>query len=107
MLVKKKVSLEFLGEEYKEGYLCFKSLSVAEYEKLQKEFEKFEQDSNGSLQFTLNLLKDHYIGGIFPDEKGVLKPVDASELGDLDGGSLVRVLQDFTGVTPNPKVETA
>ena len=34
IVIKKRVSLDFLGEEYKDSYLILKSISIGEYDKL-------------------------------------------------------------------------
>ena len=36
--IKKKISLDFLGDDYKEGYLIFKSMPIKEFEEFQKTF---------------------------------------------------------------------
>lgn len=105
ILIKKRVSLDFLGEEYKEAYLLFKSIPVVKYEEIQSEVKKYEKNPAGSVKYILDLLKSNYIEGKFPID-GKLTDVSKEDLDDLDPSSITKCFQVFTGVDSDPKDET-
>lgn len=98
IVIKKRVSLEFLGDEYKDSHLTFKSMSLKEYEKLLEAGE--ELSNKDALLQTIKILKDHFIEGKFMGED-----VTSDDLDDFDIGTLVTCLEYFTGQKLDPKVE--
>lgn len=53
LVIKKRISLEFLGEEYKDSYLVLKAMSVTDYENLGKKTVKeciIERFIDGEIQ---------------------------------------------------------
>lgn len=105
IVIKKRVGFEFLGEEYKDAYLNFKSIPVSEYSDIESKAKQFEKDNEGSVEYMLGLLKKHFIDGKFPNEKGDLEDVKADDLGGLDAESLINCFKTFTGQAIDPKVE--
>ncbi len=96
IVIKKKVSLDFLGKEYEQSYLTFRSMSIAEYEVLLKSLEGV--DNSKSIKLTLEILKTHFIEGEFLAEK-----VEAADLDQFDVQTLVACLEYFTGQKTDPK----
>lgn len=96
IVIKKRVSLDFLGDEYKESYLTFQSMSIAEYQKLLGEMT--DTDNVKSLKLTLDILKRHFLEGKFLDEI-----VTAEDLDQFDVQTLVSCLEIFTGQQTDPK----
>jgi hypothetical protein len=105
IVIRKKVSLEFLGEDYKDAYLTFKSIPVIEYEEYQKEIKTMEDKKDSSLTFILGILKKQFIEGQFPDN-GKLEPVEANDLGGLDPQACLECFKVFTGQKIDPKAVT-
>lgn len=99
IVIKKKVSLEFLGEDYADSYLEFKSMPISAYEKLMEELEKVGSDNKESLKITLRILEDNFIGGKFLEEE-----VKKEDLVQFDIETLVNCLEYFTGQRQSPKV---
>lgn len=100
IVIKKRVGFEFLGEEYKDAYLVFKTISVVEYEKVQAKAKTFEDKPEGSIEYMLGLLKSHFVEGKFPDGDVV-----ADDLDSLDAESLIKCFKVFTGQDTDPKVD--
>lgn len=98
IVIKKKVSLEFLGEDYKDSYLTFKSMPISAYEKLMEELEKVGTDNKESLKITLRILEDNFIEGQFNGEE-----VKKEDLVQFDIETLVNCLEYFTGQHQSPK----
>ena len=102
IVIKKKVSLDFLGEEYKDAYLVFQSIPIRDIDELTASVKKAEEE-NTSGKFILETLKKYFITGVFPD-MDVLTPDD---LDGLDQQSVIKAFAIFTGqLDADPKVLT-
>jgi len=101
VVIKRKLSLDFLGKEYKESYLIFKAIPFREYEELKKKTE--ELDDETSLKFITDLLGQHFISGKFPGEDNELFDLKSEDLVDFDGGTLIKMFQTLTGEITDPK----
>ncbi len=99
LVIRKRVTLEFLGDEYKESFLDFKSIPVGDYDKLIDEIkEAGEGDNNAANAVILKLLKTYYIGGKFPNDKGILEELDSpDELNGLDKDAILECFGKMTG----------
>lgn len=91
IVIKKKVSLDFLGEDYKDAYLVFRSLPLKDYEELSHKIDEAQQNEVAS-KFILNVLKEYFVRGSFPDMETVTKE-------DLDGLDIDTVLKCFSVFT--------
>jgi hypothetical protein len=77
LVIRKRVTLEFLGDEYKDAYLDFKSIPVGDYDKLIDEIKAAgEGDNKKANAAILKILKEYYLGGKFPNDKGVVEDLD-------------------------------
>lgn len=102
IVIKKRIDLDFLGTEYEKGYLQFRSISLADYEKLSSELKGLKDDTG--VNFLLKTLKEHFIEGQFPNEKGELETVEIEDLKDFDMETVIKVFNRFTGQELPPKV---
>ena len=100
MIIKRRVSFEFLGEEYAKGYGIFKPIPLSEYPEISKTVDA-EQDGVKKGQLMLERVKKQFVKGEFPDEDGNLQAIEAKDLDDLDGDSLTRLYNNLMG--PDPK----
>lgn len=101
IVIKKKVSLDFLGEEYKDAYLTFQSIPLKDFDGLSKQIEEAEKEKKAAT-FILEALKRYFVEGQFP---GIEKLV-ADDLDGLDQETVIRSFAIFTGQEISPKVET-
>jgi len=80
---KRTLSLEFLGEEWKECFIKFTALSIAESRNLMKE-KLSEREPGKIIDITLDLLKSHFDSGVAYDSEAnkavKLKKEDLIEL---------------------------
>lgn len=104
IVIKKRVDLDFLGEDYKEAYLVFQAIPAADFDEVSKELKGNENDS-AAVRIVLNILKKYFISGKFPDDKG-LQDVVKDDLDGIDPATLTKCFQVFTGVELDPKAET-
>lgn len=105
IVIKKRVDLDFLGDEYKEAYLVFQSIPAIDFDEVVKGLKDIENKEEGSIKFILDVLKKYFVSGKFPNDNE-LADVTADDLDGLDPSSLTRCFQVFTGAELDPKVET-
>lgn len=93
IVIKKKLTLEFLGKEYADSYLVFKSLPVVKYKEFTEKLKSVGKDDNvKATQVMLDTLKDSFIEGSFVGEA-----VQPDDLGELDGATILKCFQILTG----------
>jgi hypothetical protein len=99
LVIRKRVTLEFLGDEYKDAYIDFKSIPVGDYDKLIGEIKGAgDADNSTANAVILRILKDYYIGGKFPDSEGKLEDLDGKdELDNLDKEAVIECFGKLTG----------
>lgn len=102
IVIKKKVSLEFLGEDYKDAYLTFKSIPVIDLEAVQSKLKKSEKQKGAAVDTILDLLKEYFIDGQFPTNGG-LESVAKEDLSGLDPPTCIECFRKFTGQELDPK----
>ena len=95
IVIRKKVTLEFLGDEYKDDYLVFKSMPLRDYESLLPELDKAQDDGKASVAIIRRVLEDNFIDGSFQGE-AVIK----ENLADFDLPTLTKCFEVFTGQVP-------
>lgn len=97
IVIKKKVSLDFIGEDYKEAYLLFTTMSIAEYEEHVKRVDtKDEKITIKPIKMILETLQNKFIGGKFPQD-GKLVDLEAADLADIDPDNIVSIFALYTG----------
>lgn len=100
VVIKKRVSLDFLGEEYKEAYLVFRAMPISDFEQFQK--DALEMPDEKAIGFLLDKLKANFLSGKFPGEDG-LEDIKSEDLDQFDAETITKAFQAYTGVNPDPK----
>lgn len=100
--IKKKISLEFLGEDYKDAYITLKTVPVRMYEDI---FKNTKDATNiEAAKKALGTIKERFVSGKFPDENGKLSDVSVDDLDQLmDEETLNRCYLTILGQKPDPK----
>jgi hypothetical protein len=106
IIIKKRVSLDFLGDEYTEAYLVFRSIPAVDFDDVMVQLKSLEEKAEGSITFILEILKKYFLSGGFPNDAGILESVAAEDLDGIDPQTLVQCFKVFTGQELDPKVET-
>lgn len=96
IVIKKTVSLDFLGKDYENGHVTFKSLSVGEVEKLVDKIDVDSQDNKEAVKIMLQVLEDCFISGEFVD-KTDKTTLTKEDLKDFDMESVTKFFQILTG----------
>lgn len=103
--IKKRVSLDFLGDDYKEAYLVFQSIPLKDFEGIIKAVSEGEDNKN-SLGMISEYLQKYFIEGKFPNGEGQLEDVTSEDLTDFaDSETANRCFEILTGQNIDPKVE--
>lgn len=89
IVVKKRISLDFLGEEYKDSYLIFKSVSLDELDNAFKGTVREET------------VKRFVEGEI--NQGGEMVKVTKENLTELPGEVFLRAFSELTGTSIDPK----
>lgn len=102
IVIKKRVGLEFLGEEYKEGYVVLSSIPMREYEEITKKLAelKANEDENKSVVFVRDTITARFVEGKFPVD-GSLEDIDKDDLLDLPAEFFIQAMAQLNG-TPSP-----
>lgn len=100
IIIKKRVSLDFLGEDYANSYIVFKSLPIEEYQKVQDEVEKIPK--GGFTKYLVDFLKDRLIEGKL-DQDGGQTDITKENIGQLDFDAISVCYKHLTGQI-DPKV---
>lgn len=98
LVIKKRVSFDFLGEEFKDAYIIFRSIPLGDYDELMAKMRSGEEDNSKANSIILDVLKEYYIEGMFPDDAGKLETLDnKDELNGLDRDAVLRCFGDLIG----------
>ena len=92
MIIRKRVNLDFLGEEYKDSYLYLKALAVKEYPALQAEIDKVEKDQAQALPFIVEQIKSRFLDG-----KVEGKDITAEDLDDFSADVFMECFSQIRG----------
>jgi hypothetical protein len=103
IVIKKRITLEFLGDEYKDAYLTFDSIALGEADELAKKAIQAAEDKRSN-EFLRGVLEDLFVGGMFPDDKGQLFEVTVENIKELDLETSAKVFDILTGQAQSPKV---
>lgn len=100
MIIKRKISFDFLGEGYEEAYGIFAAIPISEYPQINKTVDA-EKGSLKKSQLMLKVVREKLIMVKMPDDDGKLEDVKSSEF-DPDGELLLVVYNRLMG-GPDPK----
>ena len=103
LVIPKKITLEFLGDEYKDAYLIFKSIPITQLADMKAKMPNgdAEDDKLKVIPIMLDILKEQFLRGEFPDLDGKMEPVQAEDLDNLDANTAIQCFQTLSGVTEN------
>lgn len=108
IVIKKRVNLDFLGEEYKDAYLTFRSIPLVDLEKVLADMPKTDEEAQNLkiVPIMLGKLKQYFLNGKFPNDDGELEEVTSEDLEGLDTESAIYCFQLWTGQLSDPKSST-
>lgn len=90
IIIKKKVTLEFLGEDYKDSYITFKSIPIGEYEDLISKVDKVEESK--SMSEIMKILETYFVEGLFDGQK-----LAKEDVNQFDGETILKCFETLTG----------
>lgn len=101
IVIKKRISLDFLGDEYKEAYLVFKSIPISDIKQFVVD-TKNETDEVNAIQKLIDVIKDRFISGKFPDDKGAMFDVALENIDEFDNNTISTIFKILTGQDTSP-----
>lgn len=101
IVIKKSISLDFLGDDYKEAYLEFKTIPMRDYQKYIKAAST-NKDEAKAVDFIVTTLQDLFISGKFPNEEGELFDLTKEDILDLDVITTITAFKILTGQDQSP-----
>lgn len=102
IVIKKKVQLDFLGEEYKDDYLVFKAIPIKDYEKIVEDVEKLADNNKQSFKYMKEVIPKYFLSGSFGGED-----VTKENLEDFDQETYLNIFQRITGQVQNANLPVA
>lgn len=99
LVIKKKVSLDFLGEEYKDSYIEFKSIPARDLPDIMDKSSQAGEDSKKLIPIFIEVLQKYFLDGENGEEK-----ITKEDIGELDAESVLNCFQILTGQSIDPKV---
>jgi hypothetical protein len=100
IVIKKTINLDFLGEEYKDSFLVFKSIPLKDYEAFIVQSKK--QDESEAVKLIVNTLKKYFVEGKFNGAD-----LTGEDIDDLDITTAVTVFKYLTGQELDPKSQSS
>ncbi len=102
IVIKKRVELAFLGEDYKEGYVLLSSIPMREYDAVQKKLDELKnsEDEGKSVGFVRDTVLDRFVEGKFPGKDG-LEDLAKDDLLDLPAEFFIQAMSELNGA-PSP-----
>lgn len=102
LVIRKRISLDFLGEEYKDAYLVFRAIPVNDLSEIQKGLPSQEDgDNTQAIPVMLNVIKKYFLNGQAPGESGELEQVNVEDLDLIDANTAIHCFQGLSGVEGN------
>jgi hypothetical protein len=101
IVIKKKISLDFIGKDYADCYLEFKTIAMKDYEKYVG-LATQNKDESKAVGFIVETLASLFVSGKFIDDKDELFDVNKDELGDFDMQVMITVFKALTGQDQSP-----
>lgn len=90
IIIRKKVTLEFLGEAYKDSFVTFRSIPVGEFNDLIKKIETVNDED--SLPEIIKILEKYFVEGLFEGQK-----LSKDDVKQFDGETVLKCFETLTG----------
>lgn len=95
IVIKRKITLEFLGDDHKGDYLVFRAVPVDDYNSL---IGKETTDNKEAIQLIIDTLKDKFVEGRFQEQD-----VKKEDIGKFDAQTTQKCFAVLTGQDIDPK----
>lgn len=91
-----RVNLDFLGEEYNESYLSFKSIPMKDLDSIMSEMKKVSEDDSKSLGYLTELVTTRFVEGKV-SQNGKLQDVISDDLLDFPSNVITACIERMIG----------
>lgn len=103
IVIKKRIDLGFLGEDYEGGFIEFRSLSIKNVQDKLDEISNVGDDNKKAVEMMLRLLKDNFLTGTFKTKEAE-EAINKEDLEDFDVASIIKFFEILSGQGGDPKV---
>lgn len=102
IIIRKRINLGFLGKDYEDGFVEFKSLTVRDVQDKLDKITSAADDNKKSAELMVNLLKECFLNGKFVNG-GNTEDINREDLDDFDIRSIIKFFGILTGQDDDPK----
>lgn len=102
IVIKKRINLDFLGEEYKGGYINFRSLPIKEAQSKLDEINAVGEDTSKAIDLIVVILKESFLDGVYVYE-GDKQNINKDDLDQFDPNSITKFFTILAGQDGDPK----
>lgn len=103
IVIKKRIDLDFLGEDYKGGFVEFKSLSIKEVQDNIDEMQAIGDDNKKAVEMMLTMLGKAFIRGEFVNGDTKAE-INKEDLAEFDMESISKFFSILSGQSGDLKV---
>ena len=99
--IEKKITLDFLDEEYADSYVKILAIPVKEFDELADEIAKIQKNDDGkkSMDYIVKIIKDRFVSGSIKQGEDYVE-LTADSLTDMPGDFFLGVLERLSGNLP-------
>lgn len=94
LAIKKRVNLDFLGEEFKDAYIIFNAIPLKDYEEI---ISSTPNEDIEAVKHVRRVLDKYFVSGKVPNDKSELSDMKKEEIGELDSDATITCFQILTG----------
>lgn len=103
VFIKKRISFDFLGDDYKDCEAFFTPIPLSEYKEIIAQQEADTKEGT-SIEFIIKKVEDHFISGTFLDEKGEKFDLSKDNIKEFDLECILQIFGLLTGRVVDPKL---
>lgn len=99
--IEKKITLDFLDEEYADSYVKILAIPVKEFDELADEIAKIQKNDDGkkSMDYIVKIIKDRFVSGSIKQGEYYVE-LTADSLTDMPSDFFLGVLERLSGNLP-------
>lgn len=103
VFIKKRISFDFLGDDYKDCEAFFTPIPLYEYGEIIKQQESLKDKNTKSVDFIRAKVEDHFLSGTFIDEKNEKFQLTKDNIKEFDLECIMHIFGLLTGRVVDPK----
>lgn len=98
--INKKITLEFLGEEYADSYVNMSAIPLKDYDEMVKQSEAVKDDNKKAMEYMVKLVQDRFQSGSIKQGDDMVD-MSKEDISDMPGEFFLNVIRKLSGQDPN------